>query len=218
MFLYPRAVFHLKDGVCLFGDGGVVSDYNDGAAVIVGEGAEDLYYICRVGRVEVACRLVGEDDLAALREGARDRNSLLLTARKMGGETVVVACGKLNSLADLYSQFRGIFPRHLLQIERVADILLHGQKWKEVVILINYADGIAAEAVSVPLLRGLTVDYDLALGRNVESRHKRKERGLARARLADDGIALSGLEIIRYSVHCANGLVFSSVTVRYVFK
>ena len=37
MFLNPRAVFHLEDSVCLFGDGGVVSDYNDGAAVIVSE-------------------------------------------------------------------------------------------------------------------------------------------------------------------------------------
>ena len=171
----------MENYVGLLCDGGVVGDYDDGAAVIVGEGAKDLDYVGGVGRVEVSCGLVGEDDLAALREGARDRNSLLLTARKMGGETVVVACGKLNSLADLYSQFRGIFPRHLLQIERVADILLHGQKWKEVVILINYADGIAAEAVSVPLLRGLTVDDDLALGGNIESRHQRKEGCLARA-------------------------------------
>jgi hypothetical protein len=35
MFLNPRTVFHLEDGVGLLGDGGVVGDYDDGAAVIV---------------------------------------------------------------------------------------------------------------------------------------------------------------------------------------
>ena len=58
-----------------------MGDYDDGAAVIVGEGAEDPHYVCGVGRVKVARRLIGEDDLASLCEGAGDRNSLLFTAR-----------------------------------------------------------------------------------------------------------------------------------------
>ncbi len=92
MFLYPRAVFHLEDGVGLFGNRGVVGNYNDGAAVIVGEGTEDFDYVCGVGRVEVARGLVCEDDLTSLCEGTRDRYSLLFTARKMGGKAIIVVC------------------------------------------------------------------------------------------------------------------------------
>ena len=44
MFLYPRAVFHLEDGVGLFGDRGVVGDYDDGTAVVVGE--EAIIVVC----------------------------------------------------------------------------------------------------------------------------------------------------------------------------
>ena len=103
----------------MLSDRWVVGDYDDGTAVVMSEGAEDLYYVCGIGRVEVARRLVGEDDLAALREGAGDRDSLLFTARKMGGETVVVACRKLNSLAHFGSESHGFLLGHFLQIERV---------------------------------------------------------------------------------------------------
>jgi hypothetical protein len=37
MLLYPRTVFHLENGVGLFGDRGVVGDYDDRATVIVSE-------------------------------------------------------------------------------------------------------------------------------------------------------------------------------------
>ena len=66
--------------------------YDDCAAVVVGEGAENLDYVRGVGRVEVTSRLVGEDDLASLREGARDRNSPLLAAREVGGKAIIVVC------------------------------------------------------------------------------------------------------------------------------
>ena len=92
MFLNPRAVFHLEDGVSLLGDGGVVGDYDDGAAVIVSEGAKYLDYVCGVGGVKVARGLIGEDDLAALRESARDCHTLLLAARKVGGKAIIVVC------------------------------------------------------------------------------------------------------------------------------
>ena len=217
MFLNPRAVFHLKDGVSLFGNGGVMSDYNDGAAVIVGEGAKYLDYVGGVGGVKVARGLVCEDDLTSLRESTRDGNTLLLTAREVGGKTLVVRWRELNALAHLDRESRGILFRGLFKIEGIHNILLNRQKREEVIILIDNADGIAAEAVAVPILCGFAVDDDLTLGGNVESRHKRKERCFSRARLADDGIALSGLEIIGHTVHRADGLIFSFVAIRYVF-
>ena len=202
----------------MFGYGGVVGDYDDGAAVVVGEGAEDLDYVGGVGRVKISRWLVGEDDLASLRESARDRDTLLLAAREVGGKAFVVCGRKFDALAHLDRQLCRLLFRHFLEIERIHYVLLHGQKREEVVILIDNADGIAAEAVAVPILCGLAVDDDLALGGNVESRHKRKERCFSRSRLADDGIALSGLEIIGHAVHRADGLIFAFVAVRYVFK
>jgi len=85
----------------LFGYGGVVGDYDDGTAVVVGEGAEDLDYVFGVGRVKVSRRLVGEDDLATLRKGSCDRDTLLLTAREVRGKAIVVVCGEFDPLADL---------------------------------------------------------------------------------------------------------------------
>ena len=216
--LYPRAVFHLEDGVGLFGYGGVVGDYDDGATVVMREGAEDLDYVGGVGRVKISRRLVGEDDLAALCESSCDRDTLLLAAREVGGKAFVVCGRKLNALTHLDRKLCRLLFRHFLEIERVHYVLLHGQKREEVIILIDNADGIAAEAVAVPILCGLTVDDDLALGGQIEACHKRKERGLARSRLADDGIALTGLEIIGHPVHRADGLILSFVTVRYVVK
>ena len=61
----------------MLGDRGIVGDYDDGATIFVSKGAKDFDYVRGVGRVEVACGLVGEDDLAALRKGARDRHTLL---------------------------------------------------------------------------------------------------------------------------------------------
>ena len=136
----------------MFGHGGVVGDYDDGATVIVGEGAEDLDYVFGVGRVKVSRRLVGEDDLAALGESSCDRHALLLAAREERGKAIVVVCGEFDPLADLRSQSHSLFLGHSLQIERVAYVFLHGQKREEVVILIDHADGIAAEAVAVPIL------------------------------------------------------------------
>ena len=216
--LYPRAVLHLEDGVGLFCYGGVVGDDDDRAALVVGEGAKDLYYVFGVGRVKIARRLVGEDDLASLRKCARDRYSLLLTARKMGGKAVVVVCREFHPFAHLLTERRGFFFGHFLQIERVADVFLNGQKREEIVILINYADRISAHTVSVPLLGRFAVDYDLTLGGQIEARHKREKRGLSRTGFADDGITLTGLEIIRHTVHRADGLIFSFVAVRYVVK
>jgi len=202
----------------LFGYGGVVGDYDDRTAVVMGEGAEDLDYVGGVGRVEISRGLVGEDDLAALGESSCDRDTLLLAAREVGGEAFVVCGRKLNALAHLDRKLCRLLFRHFLEIERVHYVLLHGQKREEVVILIDNADGITAEAIAVPIFGGLAVDDDLTLGGDVESRHKREKCGLTRTRLADDGIALSGLEIIGHAVHRADGLIFSFVAVRYVVK
>ena len=129
-----------------------MGDYNDGAAVIMGEGAEYVDDVAGIGGIQIARGLVGENYFASLSESARDRHALLLTARKVAGQTLIVCCGELHALADFMSQRRRIFFGHFLQIERVHNIFLHGQKWEKIVILIDHADGIAAQAVSVPIL------------------------------------------------------------------
>ena len=61
---------------------GVVSDHHDRLTVVT-DGAEQLEDLAARPRVEVAGRLVGEDDLRPGDERARDRDALLLSARQL---------------------------------------------------------------------------------------------------------------------------------------
>ncbi len=63
----------------------VVSSEYDGCPEFVDllQDADDLV---RIGRVEVTCRLVGDDDIRLRNNGASDSYSLTLSAGKLAGE------------------------------------------------------------------------------------------------------------------------------------
>ena len=67
------------------GGAGVVGDHHDRLAQLVDRVAELLEDLAARGRVEVARRLVGEDDRRPRDERAGDRDALLLAAGELGG-------------------------------------------------------------------------------------------------------------------------------------
>ncbi len=79
------AVDQEHDPVRVRGDARIVGDDHDRATELVDRAAQKLEHLGGRGRVEVAGRLVGEDDCRLRDQGARDRDALLLAARELGG-------------------------------------------------------------------------------------------------------------------------------------
>ena len=72
---------HQPDGaVTDLRQSGVMGDHKHRATELAVEAAKELEYVGGCLRVEVACRLVGQNDRRIVRKGASDRNSLLLSS------------------------------------------------------------------------------------------------------------------------------------------
>ena len=76
----PRAVFR---------DVHLVRDEEHGDAALVVQPLEDAHDLDAGARVEVAGRLVGEDDRRLVDQRARDRDALLLAARQLVRDVVI---------------------------------------------------------------------------------------------------------------------------------
>src|SRR5690606_19703905 len=86
--VYRFAVPEEHDPVAVGGGGGVVGDHDDGLAELVHRPAhERQQFGGRIG-VQVAGRLVGEDDLSAPHHGPGGRHPLLLSTRQLGGSVL----------------------------------------------------------------------------------------------------------------------------------
>ena len=62
----------------------IVRNHDDAFAALMGQPSEDRNHLLRGMDVQIAGRLVGNDDLAAGREGAGDGHALLLAAGEQG--------------------------------------------------------------------------------------------------------------------------------------
>ena len=94
------AVGEDDDAVRVGGDARIVRDHDDGLVELVDRAAQDVEHAGARGRVEVAGRLVGEDDGGAGDERAGDRDALLLAAGELGGP-VRGAVGEADHLEQL---------------------------------------------------------------------------------------------------------------------
>ena len=104
--------------------------------------AQQIHDVAAVGGVQVAGRLVGEDDLRIIRERARQRDALLLAAGKLR-RIVVRAAGQ----SDLLEQLLGPRPRvgDAGDLHRHRDVLVGGQRRDQVKELEDEADLFAAQ-------------------------------------------------------------------------
>src|SRR5471032_1621151 len=84
-FLDHATVEEVNRALRVPGETLVVRDHHDGRAVVVQLG-EELHHLIAVARIEVSRGLVREQHAGLAGEGARDRDALLLTARKLARE------------------------------------------------------------------------------------------------------------------------------------
>ena len=166
------------------------------------------------GGVEVAGRLVGEDDRGLRDERPRDRDALLLAPRELGravGEPV----GEADALGE------AVEPPCLGLLagdrEREQHVLLSRQHREQVEELEDEADVLAPQfrQIVVAELRDLRAgDRDVAGGRLVEPGEDVHQRRLARAGRPHHGRHLARLDLDRDATQGIDGVVALAVAAR----
>lgn len=147
------------------------------------------------GTVEIAGGLVGEQDRRCHGKSAGDRHALLLSARKLARVmrkplTQAHAVEKFSRLAERI--------RKTGELQREHYIFERGQAGQQLETLEHKTDAPGAypcTAILIQPVKAFTGEGDLSLCGCVEPGQQAKQRRLSRARDADDGNALAGLDL-----------------------
>ena len=170
----------------------VVRDHDHRLPELLRRAAQQLEDLLPRRRVEVAGRLVGEDDRRLRDERARDRDALLLAAGELG-RPVLAPVGEADALQQVLEELGlGLLAGDR---ERQDDVLLGGQHRQEVEELEDEADVLAAQQRHLAVGEALDLlagDLDRAARRLVECGEQVHQRRLARARRPHDGDQLAG--------------------------
>src|SRR5574341_1282292 len=81
LIVHNQPIAHANDALGLRGDAWIMRDQDNGQPALTIELLEDAHDLRARFRIEIARRLVGEDDTGLVHERARDRDALLLPAR-----------------------------------------------------------------------------------------------------------------------------------------
>jgi hypothetical protein len=165
----------------------VVRDHADGRAGAV-QLAEQVHDRFAAARVEVAGRLVGQQDERLAGDGARHRDALLLTARELAGE-VLGPVRHADALERGFDALLALGGLHAAIGERQLDVLEDGEVANQVEALEDEPD--LAVAHARPLGRRElgdrpVVQQVLSFGGGVEQAENRQQRRLAAARWPGD--------------------------------
>ena len=123
-------------------------------------------------RVEIAGRLVGEQDRRIDRQRARDRDALALAAGQLLRQ-VLQAVAELHQSQQLARALVDLLARPAAQVQRQADVLEARQRRQQVEELKDEADLVAPDARQLVVGQAgerLAVDADLAGGRRDRGR------------------------------------------------
>ena len=150
----------------------------------------------RGARVEIAGRLVGQQEAGIVDQRARDRDALLLAAGELAGRVALAVAES----EQVQRRARPLGPRRGAGRpgggveQRQRDVLERARAREQVEALEDEADALAAEARAIRLVEPGDVDAleeVAAAGRPVEAAEDRHQRRLARARGAHDGDELA---------------------------
>jgi hypothetical protein len=167
-----------------------VADEHRRAAVLAHELAEHRVHLVGRRSVELARRLVGEEDAGTVGECGAQRDALLLAARERA-RAAVALLGEADAVEQLVGA-REPLPAHAAQAELERDELPGGELGREraAVVLVGVPEhrrAVAREPARRQLPELLAVDADGAGGRPVEPGEQAQERRLAGAARAEDG-------------------------------
>ena len=176
----------------------VVRGDHDGHAQVAVEPPEELEDLVPGRGVELARRLVGEDDVRPVGEGHGDRDPLLLPARQPV-RAEVGTVGQVHLAQQLARPGRAGVVRHAVEDHRQRDVLQRGQVRQQVArrLLPDEADDLAqiARLLGRPELVELVAgDHGPPGRRHVEPAQDVEERALARPRRPDQSDELARLD------------------------
>ncbi len=152
-------------------------------------------------RVEVAGRLVGEDQGGIDHQRARDRHALHLAARELVGP-MAAAVPEPDQVERRLHALAHVARAAAVEEERQRDVLLGGIGGQEVEELEHEADPPPPEDGDLVVAHagdGRPVDDDLARRRHVETAHQVEQRALPRAARPHDRHELARRDVERHA-------------------
>ena len=150
---------------------------------------DDFNHIFAAGGIERAGRFVGEDDFAAVHQGAGDGDALLLTAGKFAGLVAFLAF-QTQILQQLLRTRGTLFAAHSHIHGRQGDVVPRRQRTQKVVALENKAEAFAPQCCQFVRLHFGSfdaVDLIRTRSRAIQAAEDVHQRGFARTGLPDDG-------------------------------
>ncbi len=162
-------------------------------ALDVADRAAQLLADLRVERTE---RLVEQQHARLMRESARQRDALLLTARELARQSLVVALER-HELQQLGAPSAPLRPADATRAQRELDVVGHGHVAEQRVVLKDDADLalLRAEARDVAAMQ-----HDAAVIDRREARDRAQQRALAAARGSEQNEQLAVGDVDRHVV------------------
>ena len=157
------------------------------------DAAQEIHDAARELRVEARGGLVGEDHRRRLRERARDRDALLLTAGELV-DPLALGAGKPDALEHRVDAARDLRARDTATRKAVADVFADAHHREQREVLEHHVDG---PAIRRHAAHRLAADRDgSGVGRK-EARDHPQQRRLAAARGAEerDQLTLADLQV-----------------------
>ena len=163
----------------------------------MGQIAENRHDVILRGHIKIAGRLIGQNNPRPIAQRPRNGDALLLTA----GQVQDTFLGILLRQSNLPQQFQHDLmlrpiERHPGRLHGQHDVLLHGERGKQVEALENHADVMAPETVPVEFGEIPAVVHHPPLGGQRQSRQERQHGRLARARRPGDGDQFARPEVM----------------------
>ena len=191
-----------------FGGSGVVSDHQKRHVELFVQSFEQIENLIRSDRVQVAGRLVSDDDFRMSNDGSCDAGSLLLTARHLTWVVVgpVKQIDGLQCDLNTFSTFAG---RHRQQQQRQFDVLIGGENGDEIMGLedVAHAGCPPVGQLCTRQIRNVdSVDHDAAAVRLVDAGDQVQQRGLSGAAGSHQRNELALFNVHRHGVQRRNRL------------
>ena len=217
-----QAVLDADGTLGVAGHTGVVRDQHDGDAVLGGQRLEQFEHFAAGARVEVAGRLVGEEQRRAVDEAASDGHALLLAAGQLR-RVVVHAVAQADALQQGLGPLAGLAAGQVRRGvgQRHHDVVEGAGPAEQVEALKDEADLFVADhgpLVGRQIRHLLVVEPVLAAGRPVEAAEDVHQRRFARAGLAHQRHHLAARDRDRHALE--HGHVQLAEVIRFgdVFK
>ena len=138
-------------------------------------------------------RLVHQHEVGLEHQGARNRDALLLAARKLAG-AAVAHLRQLHHLQHLGNAILDLRLRHVAHLQRECKILVDRHVREQRIVLEHHAD---AALVRGHVVDRLVLQVDFAVGGGLEARKHHEGGGLAGTRWAKHGqeLALGNVQV-----------------------